>query len=1030
MKKYRIRLFEKRVIGPFTLVEIKSLFNKSRITGKEKFQEFPVGDWVSANEIPELKQLFSNELESDPTFVRKLSDFGFETNTNKDLSFPKEFEFENEVTAMTPLSASDEKVEPSEVDEPEDEEEKTQISRFNKEELEDFDKTRINPSTIEYLEREKRKKAEEEANKKREKEREEKEEAPVDYDADATQVVSLNDLKKELTEDVENSEKELVEEAAYKEKLEAKKEKRKAKVEKEEPTESTPDKKKPIVIIAAVAILVVLLFPDEKKKKTSNKLIIKYPEISFPQQYESPDKEKAKLLFQKGMTEYRKGDYKSKIKASKYFRSSVENSFKNNPASSWLILTYSELLPHSENKNYDANRIFKLIQIFNSNALKDPTLVAGMALFYLNIDKAEAAVKVVEKFNTIKTNKPTIELFSVYLKSLLESGDALKAKSVEQKLKGVKNKSLLVYINLFDYYKFKNELQQAADIILEAEKKGHKETALLLRKAHLLLYNEDFESLSALMKIVANRRAENSKLYYSRYLEYKALLHSKQSEPARALASFKKALEINESLELRSRLAALEANSSNEVNVLINESKAVKLIADSKSHMASGNFKFAFKDALEASRLAPNYLPAQLHLAGLQIEKSFYGEALKSLEKLYDEHPQNPKVVFKLIDAYIESYKFQKAKRLINIISASKMKSHPDYFSKNAKYYVFKDDFVHAVAWLQKAININPLDDYNTFQLAKLFIKYRKFEKAKVLLNKVMDLDPANVDYRVAYGEIVYEQEGANSAIGYLYDVLEDFKDNSKLLGAIGIYYYKSGQIKMFETTKEKLLKLPRTDGALFEFLIKAAKLDQNNEAVVEYSKKLLKIRPGDLEARMFLGQVYMELSNYKEALKQFNIIKSRLKTYPKLQFYMSKLYLLTDNVKKAKMLAKGEIQGNPGSTHGYVLLGDIFRKEGKFNEAEKNYKKAQKLNPKNVDVLVGLAYINFVKSQYEIALDLFIKAKRLEPGRAEVYKLLGDVYRKIAQSSLAIESYKMFLELSPNTRYKKELQNYIRMMQ
>ena len=80
--------------------------------------------------------------------------------------------------------------------------------------------------------------------------------------------------------------------------------------------------------------------------------------------------------------------------------------------------------------------------------------------------------------------------------------------------------------------------------------------------------------------------------------------------------------------------------------------------------------------------------------------------------------------------------------------------------------------------------------------------------------------------------------------------------------------------------------------------------------------------------------------------------------------------------------------------------------------------------------MLVGLAYINFVKSQYEIALDLFIKAKRLDPGRAETYKLLGDVYRKIAQSSLAIESYKMFLELSPNTRYKKDLQNYIRMMQ
>ncbi|MBJ00099.1 MAG: hypothetical protein CME67_02610 [Halobacteriovoraceae bacterium] len=1032
MKKYRIRLLDKRVIGPFTAKEIEILLNKRRITGDEDFQEFPTGDWASLSMLPNLEQQLSGNMEDDPTFVRKLSDIGFNSN-GVDLKFPKEFEFESDLTSMTPISASDEpKPSDSKSNNDEPEAERTELARLTPAtEMSDSDKTIINPATIDFLKKEKEKEAERKKLEEQLKEREtENEEKKINYEQDATEIFSLKEFKDNISKEVLNSEQELEEEVFNRIDKEEKKQQKSLKQPENVLVEKSSNKKKPIFIIVAALLLVVILLPEQKETKSNKELVLSYPDIEFPQQYETPDKIKAQTLFKKGMVEYQNGDYKSKLKASKLFKASVENSFKNNPASSWLILVYSELLPHSKNKSYDANRIFKLIQIFNSKSSKDPTLVAGMALFYLNIGKSEAAVKVVEKFNAIESNKPTIELFSVYLKSLLQSGDALKAKSVEKRLKAVQKKSLLVYQNLFDYYKFKNELEQAANIIVEAEAKGHKETGLLLRKAHLFLYNEDFNSLEALLKIISQRRAENSKLYYSKFLEYRALLESSQNKPDRALASFKKALEVNESLELRSRLASLEANSTSEVNILINESKAVKLISDSKAHIAKGNFKYAFKDALEASRLAPNYLPAQLHLASLQIKKSFYNEALISLEKLYDKYPQNSQVVFKLIDAYIEAYKFQKAKKMINIISASDMKSEPEYYSKNAKYYVFKDDFIHAVAWLQKAININPLDDYNTFELAKLFIRYRKYDKAKVLLNKVMDLDPANVEYRVAYGEIVYEQEGANSAIGYLYDVLKDFKDNSKILGAIGIYYYRSGQIKMFETTKEKLLKLPNTDGSLFEFLIKAAKLDQNYEAVVEYSNELLKIRPEDLQTRMFLGQVYMELSKYKEALEQFSLIKSRLKTYPKLQFFMSKLYLLTDNVEKAKELANGEIKGNPGSTHGYVLLGDILRKEGKFNEAEKHYKKAQKIDPKNVDVLVGLAYINFVKSQYEIALDLFIKAKRLDPGRAETYKLLGDVYRKIAQSSLAIESYKMFLELSPNTRYKKDLQNYIRMMQ
>ncbi|MEX1099752.1 MAG: tetratricopeptide repeat protein, partial [Bacteriovoracaceae bacterium] len=554
--------------------------------------------------------------------------------------------------------------------------------------------------------------------------------------------------------------------------------------------------------------------------------------------------------------------------------------------------------------------------------------------------------------------------------------------------------------------------------------------SLMLRKGRLLIYAENFGALEVLLKKIRALEAERSKVYYSKYLEFTGLLAVSKNDSARALKNFEKALELNENLELRSQLSALNADATQEASELINQSKAVKLIANSERHLKQNNYKYAFKDALEAARVAPNYLPTQLHLAKLQVVQSFFAEAITTLEDLYDKHPHNPEVVFALVDAYIESFKFGKVQKLLSILSSSNLRRDPAYFSKTAKYYVYKDEFAGAVAWLQKAINVNPLNDDNIYDLAKMFIRYRKYNQAKVLLSKAMDLDPANVDYRVSYADILYETESASAAIGYLYDVLRDFPDNGKILSAIGIYYYRSGQVKMFQSVKEKLLKLPGKDTALFEFLIQAAKLDEKYDDVVQYSKELIELKPGDLQARLFLGQVYMEMSKYKEALEEFNAIKERLPTYPKLQYFMSKLYLLTDNVEKATELALKEVEGNPSGIEGYLLLGEIYKKKEKYIEAEKQYKKAQQINPKNVDVLVGLAYINFMKSQYEIALDLFKKARRFEPSRAETHKLLGDVYRKIGQSSLAVESYKMFLELSPNSRYKENLQNYIRMMQ
>jgi tetratricopeptide (TPR) repeat protein len=180
---------------------------------------------------------------------------------------------------------------------------------------------------------------------------------------------------------------------------------------------------------------------------------------------------------------------------------------------------------------------------------------------------------------------------------------------------------------------------------------------------------------------------------------------------------------------------------------------------------------------------------------------------------------------------------------------------------------------------------------------------------------------------------------------------------------------------------------------------------------------------------RILLGKTYLNNEKFEKALIQFKKIENRLKTYPKLQYFMSKLYLLTDDNDKAIELAKAEIKSNPQNLEGYVLLGDIYTKEKKYNDAEEMYKKAQKIDDNDIDTMIGLSSINLKKSQFDIAIDLLLKARNVDPNNSNVHKLLGDAYRKIGQSSLATESYKIFLELSPNSRYKDEINTYLRIM-
>ena len=62
--KYRVRLQNDRVVGPFVAEEIGELFAKGHITGSEKCQQFPIGEWKEIGKFPNLVQIFTEIVKS------------------------------------------------------------------------------------------------------------------------------------------------------------------------------------------------------------------------------------------------------------------------------------------------------------------------------------------------------------------------------------------------------------------------------------------------------------------------------------------------------------------------------------------------------------------------------------------------------------------------------------------------------------------------------------------------------------------------------------------------------------------------------------------------------------------------------------------------------------------------------------------------------------------------------------------------------------------------------------------------------
>ena len=129
----------------------------------------------------------------------------------------------------------------------------------------------------------------------------------------------------------------------------------------------------------------------------------------------------------------------------------------------------------------------------------------------------------------------------------------------------------------------------------------------------------------------------------------------------------------------------------------------------------------------------------------------------------------------------------------------------------------------------------------------------------------------------------------------------------------------------------------------------------------------------------------------------------------------------------RAEKFAQKEKSLNPKLEYGYLLLGEIYEKKGKLDDAIRSYKLAQTQNNRSLIALKSLANIYFKKNNMEKALDLYMKGAKVSPSDASIRKKLGDVYKKLGQGVLANESYSLYLELNPDARDRKVIESYIK---
>jgi superkiller protein 3 len=99
--------------------------------------------------------------------------------------------------------------------------------------------------------------------------------------------------------------------------------------------------------------------------------------------------------------------------------------------------------------------------------------------------------------------------------------------------------------------------------------------------------------------------------------------------------------------------------------------------------------------------------------------------------------------------------------------------------------------------------------------------------------------------------------------------------------------------------------------------------------------------------------------------------------------------------LKNAEAECKQGLAIDPGMPEAHYTLGNVYRTQGRIDEALNEYREAAKLDPEYSEAFAGIGLVNMNKGQWADAVTAFKQAIQLSPGNSTAHYGLGRTYYK-----------------------------------
>ena len=192
------------------------------------------------------------------------------------------------------------------------------------------------------------------------------------------------------------------------------------------------------------------------------------------------------------------------------------------------------------------------------------------------------------------------------------------------------------------------------------------------------------------------------------------------------------------------------------------------------------------------------------------------------------------------------------------------------------------------------------------------------------------------------------------------------------------------------------------------------ARFKNDVAALTSTMKEWLKNDPDDRDANYALASLYSEWNNREKAIEYF---KKVLDIDPKYKLAYNRLgyeFAHTGYLSKAVALMKKYKETAPEEANPHDSMGEVYFWYGDYKNAEKQYKRALRINENFHASTMNLAYLYFEKGEYEKAVktyETYLEKIPDDISKSHAYEMTARAYDRMGNTDKAIEYYLLALK-------------------